>query len=399
MGIISTVGRQRQPKIQPDLRYYEQVELMKTRYTKKTFSNGEFIIKKLPTSDVGGQLDERLLSSIKIHRDPTPIIHYLNDIIEKQYNPFLFMYRRVVGTTLNRDISEGQVTIREYDFPIEERFMHARVFYPDEVQKTGEKAPVILYLHGGGFIGTTFDTITNTCRGIAYKTGAIVVAFPYSLAPEKPFPHALIDGIAMLGWVRDNADGLGVDPKRIAVMGDSSGANIAAAMTIYDIESGNHWIQQQILLYPIVNMAMKETSEYKWSLDEYDIHGEDEIITFIVKSLGIGVNYINKLYAKNVDLKDPLVSPLFASDKTIQQMPATIIVTAEYDFLRIESEAYAKRLLTNNVPVSFFRYRGLDHGFVDKIGIFPQSEDVLNEIGMRFKQHFAGDDMANTFSE
>ncbi|MFW5412359.1 alpha/beta hydrolase [Aerococcus urinaeequi] len=388
MGIISTVGRQRQPKIQPDLRYYEQVKLMKNRYTRRTFPNGEFILKKLPTSDVGGQLDERLVGSIKIHRDPTPVIQYLNDIIEKQYNPFLFLYRRVVGTTLNRDISDGQVTIREYDFPIEERFMHARVFYPDEVQQANELAPVILYLHGGGFIGTTFDTITNTCRGIAYKTGAVVVAFPYSLAPEKPFPHALVDGIAMLGWVRDNAEMLGVDPGKIAIMGDSSGANIAAAMNIYDIESGNQWIKQQILLYPIVNMALKETPGYEWSLDEYDIHDNDEIITFIVKSLGIGVHYINKLYAKNVDLKDPLVSPLFASDKTIQQMPPTIIVTAEYDFLRIESEAYAKRLVTNGVQTSFFRYLGLDHGFVDKIGISPQSEDALNEIGIRFRETF-----------
>lgn len=388
MGIISTVGRQRQPQVQADLRYYEQVKLMQKRYTKRTFPNGEFIIKKLPTSDVGGQLDERLLGSIKIHRDPTPVIHFLNDIIEKQYNPFLFLYRRIVGTTLNRDISDGRVTIREFDFPIEERLMHARVFYPDESQESTEKTPVILYLHGGGFIGTTFETITNTCRGIAYKTGAVVVAFPYSLAPEKPFPHALIDGLAMLGWIRDNADLLGVDQEKIAIMGDSSGANIAAAMTIFDIESDNHWIKQQILLYPIVNMAMKETAEYKWSLDEYDIHDNDEIITFIVKSLGIGVHYINKLYAKDVDLKDPLVSPLFASDKTIQQMPPTIIVTAEYDFLRIESEAYAKRLVTNGVQTSFFRYRGLDHGFIDKIGIFPQSEDALNEIGIRFRETF-----------
>ena len=81
------------------------------------------------------------------------MIQYLNNIIEKQYNPLLFMYRRVVGTTLNQDISDGQVTIREYDCPIEERFMHARFFYPDEVQQAIEPAPVILYLHGGGFIG------------------------------------------------------------------------------------------------------------------------------------------------------------------------------------------------------------------------------------------------------
>ena len=69
-------------------------------------------------------------------------------------------------------------------------------------------------------------------------------------------------------------------------------------------------------------------------------------------------------------------------------MPPTIIVTAEYDFLRIESEAYAKRLVTNGVPISFFRYRGLDHGFVDKVGIFPQSEDALQEIGVRFRKNF-----------
>ena len=340
-------------------------------------------------------MDERLLGSIKIHRDPTPVIYFLNDMIKKKYNLFLFLYRRIVGTTLNRDISDGRVRIREFYFPIEERLMRARVFYPDESQGSAEKAPVILYIHGGGFIGTTFETVKNTCRGIAHKTGAVVVAFPYSLAPEKPFPHALIDGLAMLGWIRDNADLLGVDQEKIAVMGDSSGANIATAMTIFDIESDNHWIKQQILLYPIVNMAMKETAEYKWSLDEYDIHDNDEMITFIVKSLGIGVHYINKLYAKDVDLKDPLVSPLFASNKTIQQMPPTIIVTAEYDFLRIESEAYAKRLVTNGVPISFFRYRGLDHGFVDKIGILPQSEDALREIGIRFRKNFGLSTMAD----
>lgn len=395
MGILTTVGRQRRPKVHPDRHYYEQVEAMKTRYIKRTFPNGEFILKKLPTSDVGGQLDERLLGSMKIHRDPTPIIHYLNDIIERQYNPFLFLYRRVVGTTLNRDISNGQVVIREFDFPIAERLMHARVFYPDEVVQRGEKAPVILYLHGGGFIGSTFDTITNTCRGIAFKTGAIVVAFPYSLAPEKPFPNALIDSIAMLGWIRDNHELLGVDIDRIAIMGDSSGANIAAAMIIYDIESGNHWIRQQILLYPIINMAMKETTSYKWSLDEYDIQDNDEIITFIVKSLGIGVHYINQLYAKGVDAKDPLVSPLFTSDEIIKQMPPSMIITAEYDFLRLESEAYAKRLMTNGVETSFFRYRGLDHGFVDKIGIFPQSEDALNEIGIRFRERFNMEEMSS----
>ncbi|KAF3299773.1 hypothetical protein FPV25_05610 [Carnobacterium sp. PL17GRE32] len=81
------------------------------------------------------------------------MIQYLNNIIEKKYTPFLFLYRRVVGTTLNRDISNGQVTIREYDCPIEERFTHARLFYPDEVQQAIEPAPVILYLHGGRFIG------------------------------------------------------------------------------------------------------------------------------------------------------------------------------------------------------------------------------------------------------
>ncbi|MBR2130282.1 alpha/beta hydrolase fold domain-containing protein [Aerococcus sp.] len=172
------------------------------------------------------------------------------------------------------------------------------------------------------------------------------------------------------------------------MVGALSGANIAAAMNIYDIESGNRWIKQQILLYPIVNMALKETPGYEWTLDEYDIHDNDEIITFIVKLFGIGVHYINKLYAKNVDLKDPLVSPLFASDKTIQQMQPTIIVTAEYDFLRIESEAYGKRLVTNGVQTSFFRYLGLDYGIAYKIGISPQSEDALNEIGIRYRETF-----------
>lgn len=373
------------PLVNPN--YNEQLLALKTRFEIKNYPNLEFVIKKLPDSDQTGRLDNRVFGALQIKKDPTPLIHSLDAILRmKHFNPVLAVYRRMVGTTQNHDISRGSVTMQNMQLDTDFGLMNIRLFIPMNKFTTQEKLPVILYLHGGGFIGTTFKTILNTCRGISYKTGAIVVAFEYSLAPEKKFPAALRDTIAMLDWVYEKIDDFNGDADNISIMGDSSGANIAAAMVIYDIENGKKIIKQQILLYPIINMSQVETDEYKWSIDNYEITDHEEVVNFVVRSLGIGVNYIKKIYAGDANLFDPLISPLFVVDDTARQMPPTMIITGEYDFLRIESEVFAKKLARQGVNTTLFRYRGLDHGFVDKIGYFPQSEDVIDEIAWRFKE-------------
>lgn len=369
-------------------RYDEDLVMMRIRQRVMYDGRLEFVLKGLPDTKKTGRLDRHVLKSIKIHKDPAPLIHRLDNIIKREhFNPFLAIYRQAVGTTQNRDISQGRVTMQNQQLQTTFGLMNIRIYQPQR-DYPGQLLPVILYLHGGGFIGSTFNTIINTCRAIADKFQAVVVTFEYSLAPEKKFPAALRDSLAMVDWVYDQASRFYADPEKLAIMGDSSGASIAATTTIFDIEQGKRRIKQQLLLYPITNLSADKPEEIAWSWDKYDIKANKDPIHFVLKTFGMGMHYISQLYAGDYNRKDPLISPIFIDTKTASLMPATMLVTAEYDFLRIECEAYAQKIASQNVPVTLFRYRGLDHGFVDKVGYFSQSEDVLNEMAVRFRQRF-----------
>ena len=233
--------------------------------------------------------------------------------------------------------------------------------------------PVTLYFHGGGFFGGTIGVVENACKLLAERSGALVISVDYALAPEHRFPEGLTQCWQAVRWVHAHAGELGVNPDRLAVMGDSAGGNLAVGCSMLDRES---IIKLQILLYPCVmlNQAREgwETSLYQMDAQYYDFLQE------MVHSIGESIPMLNAVYLTDAEqVNHPLVSPLLA--ESLSAMPTTMIVAAEFDYLRRQNEQFALRLSEDSVDTVLYLYKGMNHSFFEHTGEFPQSEDCTDE--------------------
>jgi acetyl esterase len=245
-----------------------------------------------------------------------------------------------------------------------------RIYTPD----APEPRPVIAYFHGGGFVFCSIDTHDGTCRRLANATGAVVVSVEYRLAPEHCFPAATDDCYAATEWVHRNAAELGGDPGRLVVAGDSAGGNLAAVVAQMARERGGPPIAYQLLIYPVIDAACDSVS-YSENAEGYFLE-KQAMEWFWRQYLGI-----------DCDGTDPLASPIRARD--MSGLPPAIVITAEYDPLRDEGEAYADALHAAGVPVTKRRYDGMIHGFVSMPMLFTEADDAMNGIGDALQSAFA----------
>ena len=335
----------------------------------QTIDGIETIIKPIPDSNVTGDLDPRVLAVIQGYSasEPKPSFD-------------LASARASMGWP-NRDVTKTVITTEAVNIPSRDGDIPARMYRPD----TDETLPVILFFHGGGFFGGTLDTVENPCKRLAEQANALVVSVDYRLAPEHPFPAGLHDCFAAVEWVYTQAEVLHVDRNQIAVAGDSAGGNLATACCLMDRAQGTNWITFQALVYPVVNLGSIPTADYKWDIGQYEIEHNHELIQGVVMALADSDGLLNKVYLQGkVETTDPLVSPLFAED--VKGLPPALIITAEYDYLRLEGEAYARKLARGGVKTRLIQYRGMDHAFMDKLGDYPQAEDCMIEIANGLKE-------------
>ncbi len=223
-----------------------------------------------------------------------------------------------------------------------------RVYRPPGVSDS-RRLPVLVYFHGGGWVIGDLETHDVLCRQLTAEAGVSVIAVDYRLAPEHKFPAAADDAWAATRWIAAHAAELGVDADRLAVGGDSAGGNLAAVVALLAREAGGPRIALQILLYPVTDLV-SESQSYADLADGYMLT-RDSMRWFRAQYL-----------ATEQDTADWRVSPLRAP--SLAGLPPALVVTAGYDPLRDEGEAYARRLREAGVSVDAVSFGGMIHGFV-----------------------------------
>ena len=240
-----------------------------------------------------------------------------------------------------------------------------RIYWPFETA-VEEKPPLMVFYHGGGWSLCDLDSHENMCRYLCRHGRVIGINTGYRLAPEHKFPAGVQDCFAALQWVANNASGLGGDPERICVAGDSAGGNLSAVMCHLAKQRGDPRIWKQLLFYPSVAIGDDDSYESRKLYGSGDYFLSDQAIRYM-RSL-----YINS----EEDFSDIRVSPMLAEDFT--RLPAALVITAEFDPLRDEGDAYAEWLRQAGVYVDYQCYAGTVHAFMSLAGAMEPGIEALD---------------------
>lgn len=248
-----------------------------------------------------------------------------------------------------------------------------RIYIPESVDIKAKSAPVILYFHGGGFIMGCVADHDPLCGKLADACEAVVISVEYRLAPEFPFPACIDDAVCAAKWAHDNAKRFGGDPDKLMAGGDSSGANICAALALLGKEGKAPKLSYLILFYGVYGCISMDDSE---SARRYG-NGEYVLPNDSMKEM-------MKIYVPDgTDTSDIRLSPGQAED--LSDMPPSVIVTAEFDPLRDDGEEFAKRLEAAGNDVELIRMDGMMHGFILYWQRFHRAEELIEKIGDKIR--------------
>jgi acetyl esterase len=235
----------------------------------------------------------------------------------------------------------------------------------------GTNLPALVYYHGGGWVIGTLDSVDRTCRALANASGCVLISVDYRLAPEHKFPAAVEDADAVLRYAAENAGEFDIDPNRIAVGGDSAGANLATVVCLIARDRGGPKIAFQLLVYPVTDYDDDRTSLHEFAQGY-----------FLTRPM---MDYFWGHYlARPEDGRNPHASPIKA--ESLAGLPPAMVITAECDPIRDQGEAYAQRLRESGVPVSVKRYEGAIHVFFNLAGVIDSGKQAIRDAGAALKK-------------
>ena len=261
--------------------------------------------------------------------------------------------------------------------PSGELLVPIRLYSPADVT-TG---PVIIFVHGGGFVLGDLDTYDALCRYLCVRTGMRVVAPDYRLAPEHPFPAAYDDVGNSISWVLSHPPALGLPASAVALAGDSAGAALSASWAANwngdprnSVSDRRNSISALLLLYPVTDLAAKSAS--------YTLFGEGYLLE------SADMDFFIRAYTPNAaDREDPRASPLLCQD--LSRMPPTTLLTCGLDVLRNEGRAFASRLVAAGIETYYREAKGHIHGIATLRGALPSARSVIDEVIDSFSRQIA----------
>jgi acetyl esterase/lipase len=253
--------------------------------------------------------------------------------------------------------------VRDLSIPLDGHVVSARLYHP----ASRTRDALLVWLHGGGWVVGDLDDADVDSRALAAASGLSVLSVDYRLAPENPYPAGLDDACRAAAWAARTPQQLDLEPEFfLAVGGDSAGGNLAAAVALRARDEGEPRINFQLLVYPV--------TDHDLDLPSYEAFGEGYWQTTEEMAW-----YWDHYLADTGLRSDPLASPLRASSH--RGLPPALVITAEFDPLRDEGEAYAEKLRAADVPVKLTRYEGMIHGFFSCAGAIDAAHDAIAECG------------------
>ncbi|EJT5936802.1 alpha/beta hydrolase fold domain-containing protein [Clostridium perfringens] len=349
-----------------ELDHMSQSDLIKAMNENARFINEDgvdILVKPIPDPVEGTRIDRRIKYFDEYKRP------------KRSGNPYVFAGEAVGDMRdnmglLNLNLCKSNILMSKENI----NGVNCRVYKKEGLK---ENLPCIVYIHGGAFIGGSLDVSENPCKLIAEGINGIVISVDYSLAPEKPYPLGLNDCRKVVEYIEENNFLYGIDKNKIGIVGESAGANLA---TILANENSN--IKFQGLVYPVVTFVEKNPF-FNWDIDLYENPYKEEKIYNFINSLRNCEDLVQKLYIqRTLDPRREDLSPIF--NKNLSKAKKTLIAVSEYDYLRVQGEAYGKLIHKAGVETKIIRYEGVNHAFLDNLGIYPQAEDTINEIVKEF---------------
>ena len=245
-----------------------------------------------------------------------------------------------------------------------------RVYQP----KGDAPFPLLVYFHGGGWVIGDIETHDMTCRSLANASGCVVVSVDYRLSPEHKYPEPMEDCYAATKYVAEHAAEFNGDASRLAVGGDSAGGNLAAVVSLVARDRGGPAIGFQLLVYPVI--------DFNFNTPSYRDNAEGYFLTTNLMKW-----FWNHYLRTDTDGAQPYASPMRA--ESLRGLPPAFVITAEFDPLRDEGEAYAAKLRDAGVPATAHRYDGMLHGFLSMAAILPQGRAAIDEAAVAIRNAVA----------
>ena len=239
----------------------------------------------------------------------------------------------------------------------------------------GGPHPILLYLHGGGWVLGDLDTHDAVCRRLSLAADCLVVSLDYRLAPEHPYPAAMDDVVAAMRWLAAHGSDLGGDPTRLAIGGDSAGGTLAAGAVLRLRDEGGPPVALQALVYP--------ATEPRFELPSFHENAEGYLLT----TADVAWFWDQYLGGDEAATTDPYACPGVGTDLT--RLPAAVVITAEFDPLRDDGDGYAERLRAAGVPVTARCFPGMIHGFVALPIEIPAGREAIDLIASAAREAWA----------
>jgi acetyl esterase/lipase len=279
----------------------------------------------------------------------------------------------LVGAQASVKVDLSGVSVSEKTIQASGQSIPLTIVRPEGVQ--GE-LPVFMFFHGGGWVLGDYPTHARLIRDLVVNSGAVAVYVGYTPSPEAQYPTAIDQAYAATRWVGEHGKEIQVDSSRLAVAGNSVGGNMAAVVALKAKEAGTPKLSFQLLLWPVTD-ANLETASYTQFAQGH----------FLTKPL---MKWFWDNYTTDPKQRaERFASPLQATTEQLKGLPPALVQTAEFDVLRDEGEAYARKLDAAGVTVTAVRYNGMihDYGLLNPLAHIPAVQAALRQAGAELKQH------------